>query len=327
MSFLFLKLLRKLCRSFYKYEIILIEKIIQFKFEKYQKKIKFKENLINFNKINNNFNKKKLPSHMEIVICFFFRKERIKNLKKIINKIKLFNFKTNISIVTNNISKKDLSIIKKRIKNVKILVIKDIPEQNLLPWYCFDHLKRKYINKKISHFLYLEDDILINEMNIHYWLSFREILKKYKLIPGFIRYEKKNNKFYAVDYLSQITLKNTPKFYFRYKQSGVFNTKFPYHAASLLDRNLMKEYSNNKQVNIDYGFHNKFLKLSYPIKELANIIIGFVNVPKYLYNRFFLPFYEVKKIPEYCLIQHLDNKYSKLQNRKFGKYEINKLII
>ena len=52
-------------------------------------------------------------------------------------------------------------------------------------------MKKTFVNKSHSHFMFLEDDIIINNENIYYWLFFRKILKKFKLIPGFIRYEKK----------------------------------------------------------------------------------------------------------------------------------------
>ena len=44
------------------------------------------------------------------------------------------------------------------------------------------------------------------------------------------------------------------------------------------DSNLMKEYTNSKLVGIDYGLSHKIMKIMYPIKELANIIIGYINV-------------------------------------------------
>ena len=92
-----------------------------------------------------------------------------------------------------------------------------------------------------------------------------------------------------------------------------------------MDRDLMKEYSKSKLVGIDFGIRHKIMKELYPIKELANIIIGYINVPKGYYNRFFIPFKNFNKIPDYCVTKHLDNKYSK-NKTSFGKIEVKNLI-
>lgn len=327
MKIFFLELFRKISRSFLKYEIYLIEKIIFNKFKKNQKKIKI------FNKITdlnfNNISKKKIhkPKKMEIVICFFYKERRIKFLKKILQSINLFNFKTSITILTNNITTNKKIKLKQMIKkSAKILVIKNIPEPNLLPWFCFDELKKKYNNKKNTHFLYLEDDILISDENVSYWVFMRNLLKKNDFIPGFIRYEKKNNNLYAIDYYKKIFLASTPRFFLDKKNVGIFNTKYPYHGACLFDRKLMKEYIGSKLVSIDLGFHHKILKNFYPIKELANIIIGFINVPNYLLNRFFIPFFNFNKIPKYCLIQHLDARFSREKGNNFSNIEVKNIL-
>ena len=102
--------------------------------------------------------------------------------------------------------------------------------------------------------------------------------------------------------------------------------RYPYHGACLMDRDLMNEYLKSKLVGIDYGIHHKIMKMLYPVKELANIIIGYINVPKGYYNRFFIPFIDFKKIPIYCTIKHLGNKYSKDKNSYFGKIKVENLL-
>ena len=88
----------------------------------------------------------------------------------------------------------------------------------------------------------------------------------------------------------------------------------------------MEEYTKSKFVGIDYGLSHKVMKTLYPIKELANIIIGYINVPKGYHNRFFLPFIKSNKIPNYCITKHIDNKYIKLKKERFGKIDVNNLL-
>ena len=320
-----LKRLRKIFKSLGKYEFKILDKITLLE----NKKININEKeFIDFEK-----NIKKSTfflKKMSIVICFHFNKKRIKNLKIISKNINDYKFKKNVSIITNDINSYDYKFLKKelsnKLKKFNIIKIKNIPEPNLLPWYCLNFMKKSYKNKSFSHFLYLEDDILINENNINYWIFARKILKKFNFIPAFLRCENKGNKLFSVDNPKTIRIKNTPKILTQSEKFGFLNLRYPYHASCLMDRDLMKEYSKSELVGIDYGLKHKVMKTLYPIKELANIIIGYINVPNGYYNRFFLPFINSNKIPFYCIIKHIDNKYIKLKNERFGKIDIKNLL-
>ena len=74
-------------------------------------------------------------------------------------------------------------------------------------------MKKIFKNKSFTHFLNLEDDILLNKKNFTYWINARKILKKYNLIPGFIRTEinKVNNDLYAVDFVKKNKKSILPK--------------------------------------------------------------------------------------------------------------------
>ena len=131
------------------------------------------------------------PNKMAIVICFYFTKKRLEKLKFNILNINKYNFKTNVTIITNNISKIDQKkihkILKNKIKNYSIVIVKDYPDDNFLPWPSVDVMKEKIKDTSYSHFMFLEDDIIVSNENISYWLYFRKILKKYNLIPNFLR--------------------------------------------------------------------------------------------------------------------------------------------
>ena len=320
-----LKKLRKVFKSLGKYEYKMLDKITLLE----NKKINIDEKF--FSKFEKNIKSSSFfPKKMSIVICYHFNKKRIKNLKKICQNIDNYKFSKNVSIITNEINNNEYNFLKnelrKKLKKFNIIKIKDIPEPNLLPWYCLDYMKKSYKNKSFTHFLYLEDDILINENNINYWIFARKILKKFNFIPAFLRCENDGKKLFSVDNPKAIKLNDTPKILTNSKEFGFLNLKYPYHASCLMDRDLMKEYTKSKLVGIDYGLRHKIMKTMYPIKELANIIIGYINVPKGYYNRFFLPFVSSKKIPIYCIIKHIDNKYIKINKEHFGKININNLL-
>jgi hypothetical protein len=325
MNKFFLKRLRKIFKSLGKYEYKILDKITLLE----NKKIKIDDKV--FFKFEKDLEKSSfIPKKISIVICFHFNKKKIINLQKICANINSFKFSKNVSIITNNINKINHNFLKKKLKNklknFNIIKIKNIPEPNLLPWYCLDFMKKSYKDKSFSHFLYLEDDILINENNINYWIFARKILKKFNFIPAFLRCENNGKRLFSVDNPKPIKIKNTPRILSTSEKFGFLNLRYPYHASCLMDRDLMKEYTKSKLVGIDYGLSHNIMKTLYPIKELANIIIGYINVPKGYYNRFFLPFINSNKIPNYCIIKHIDNKYIKIKNEHFGKININHLL-
>ena len=113
---------------------------------------------------------------MVIVICFFYNKKKIESLKKTLRQISSYKFKKSLTIITNSLEnshRKELNkILRSKINNYHILEIKNLPDYNLLPWYSLNVMRQNFKQKSNSHFLYLEDDILISDKNIFYWIYF-----------------------------------------------------------------------------------------------------------------------------------------------------------
>ena len=334
MIIFFLKKLRKLFKSIGKFENTIIDKLVLLdnpsKFS--GKKLILKSD--HFNNLHKKLNQKKnYPKKLVIVICFFYNKNKIKILKKTLDMINSYDFKIDLTLITNNISLNEKKILKKlappKIKKIDIHAIRQMPDNNLLPWYSITIMKQKFKNKSNSHFMFIEDDILVTSKNICYWVYFRKILKKFKLVPGFIRYENYKNDFYAVDYEKKIILNKSPKILTDDCSDSLINPKYPYSAMYLMDRELMKEYLSSNAIKFDFSFTNNFLKSKAPIKELLNISHAFLNFPKGFFNKLMIPFEKNRNIPDYCLIEHTDVKYAnfkKLKNMGFGKIKVKDLI-
>ena len=333
MIIFFLKRLRKLFKSIGKleYEIIdklkLIEKNEDNKFKKFNID---KQIFLNFLKSNQNRN---CPNKLAIVICFFYNQKKIKILRKTVSNLKLLKFKKNLTILTNQLNlnqKKTLiNLVKTYYGNFNLIEIKNLPDDNLLPWYSINVMKKKFKDKNNSHFLFLEDDILITQNNINYWVFFRKILNKFGLVPGFIRYENFNKKKISVDNPKKLNLNLNPVLFTLNKKNGFINSKYPYQAMYIMDRPLMGEYLKSNATKIDFSFSNNFMKNTYPIKELANISFSYLNIPKGYHNRLVVPFVK-KKLPDYCLIKHNETKYvkyNKLTKKGYGTIDIDNLIV
>ena len=53
---------------------------------------------------------------------------------------------------------------------------KDLPDENFLPWHSLSVMRSKIKDSSYSHFMYLEDDIIVSSKNISYWIYFRKVL-------------------------------------------------------------------------------------------------------------------------------------------------------
>ena len=334
MIIFFLKKLRKLFKSIGKLENKIVDELILIDKKNKHNAGKFSIKDNDFKNLSIQLKRRKnYPKKLAVVVCFYFNPKKIDILKKTIQKINSYNFKIDLTIITNQLKIKQKKILKKliknKIKNYSIHETEEMPDTDLLPWYSINVMKKKYHNKSISHFMFIEDDILVSSKNICYWVYFRKILKKFNLSPGFLRYENYKGNFYAVDYPKKIFLNKCPKIQTINGNSGFINPRFPYSAMYLMDRELMREYLNSNAVKFDFSFTNNFLKSKAPIKEQLNISHAFLNVPQGFFNKLMIPFEKDKNILDYCLIEHTDIKYAnskKLKSMGFGKIKVKDLI-
>ncbi len=324
----FLKILRKIFKSLGKKEEKIKKLITNEKFKKISHK--YKINLKNFNQIDNI----KKNTRLVVTITYFFNKKKLVNLNKVcVSLSEICNF-TKIYILTNNISSKNYNELKKAIKvKVKIVIIKSKLSNRLLPWYHLEYMKKAFNDKKITHFIYLEDDILLNKQNFIYWLNSRKYLKKLNLIPGFVRIEKyKNDKdFYTVDYLKKTKLNSLGHVELN-EEIKFVNNPYPYQGMYLYDRELMKEHLNGPSSNPDCGhgaYNLNFVNqnmINHDLVAKANMGLTFINVPEGFVNRIVIPFNLIEnQIDKECYIRHLSNEYV---NKKswFGNIKINEAL-
>ena len=324
----FLEKLRKIIKSIGKKEKKLINLINYFKYEEKVTFYDLSDN--NFNFSNENTEKIKVAA----VITFFFNKDKIQDLVKVCDGLNNLSYENEIHIFTNNISSSQVEKLKKEIKiKVNLIVINEPVHDRLLPWYHINLMKKLYVNEDITHFLYLEDDIYLSKSNFNYWLNSRKILKKFGLIPGFIRTEsnKSDNHLYAIDFLKKSNLNLLPKIKIN-KDYNFINNEFPYQGMYLYDRDLMKEHLFGPSSNPDCGhgafnlnfIDDRMIKLDLMAK--ANIGLTYINPPYGFFNRIVIPF-EIKKkrIAKFCEIQHLSNRYSNIQS-SFGNIKVEDAI-
>ncbi len=324
----FLERLRKLLKSLGKKEKTINKFINYLKFKKNKSIYEIKDKSVDLYK---DYNEK---IKIAAIITFFFNKDKISDLAKVCESLHDISDQNEIHIFTNSVSLDQAQKIRDEIK-VKInLIIIDEPIHNrMLPWYHLNLMKKLFIVDDITHFLYLEDDILIDKSNFKYWLNSRKILKEFNLIPGFVRTEnnKSNNQLYAIDFLKKSKLDFLPKVKVNNDYFFV-NNEFPYQGMYLYDRQLMEEHLFGPSSNPDCGhgaFDTNFIDermINLDLMAKANIGLTYTNPPNAFLSRIVIPFNNKKKrIDPVCEIKHLSNRYANVES-SFGNIKIQEAI-
>ncbi len=317
-------ILRKLSRSFAKKEILFQDLIT---FLKYKKKNIYcdKNNFEDFEKYFVNLKNYKKLKLLKVKVCisFYYNKDKIKKLIKVCKNLFYIFKEIDLTIITNNksfkIYKNQFPKIKNSKSKITMYFFSNKLDPRIMPWAHFNIMKKAFVKNKYTHYLYIEDDILITKRNINYWLSARVFLNKFNLIPGFIRSEFNytNKKLYAVDNYKKQFFFIKPKIFSKKKNIAFINTSFPYHAMYFYDQELMREHLFGVSSNPDYGhgshdinyLNPKLINLS--LLEKANIGLIYKNLSNEFLNRSVIAVkFREKQLYKYCLIKHLTNKYT-----------------
>ena len=119
-------------------------------------------------------------------ISFFYVKERFQYLNRVINEINGYDYTTDIFIHTNRMfSKSELPEYKNG--KIEIIVHHDLLDPYFLTWKHRSLMRDQM--KMYDVFMYVEDDILISNKSIEYWLQNKDVLIKHGYNLGFMRIE------------------------------------------------------------------------------------------------------------------------------------------
>jgi hypothetical protein len=174
----------------------------------------------------------------------------------------------------------------------------------------------------ITHYLYLEDDILITQENIEYYLEGESRLAHRKFFPSFVRYEIDNDGImYAIDIMKQQIFHAMS--IFQYSNDYYYvNFSYTYQGIYLLNSYFMYEYFNSRADNPDYN-------TVWGIREQNTAVILFHNVPNGFKSRNLVGcIYQNNeiKLDRRCLIHHLPNKYINDKDNLLKLYRVEDVI-
>jgi hypothetical protein len=259
-----------------------------------------------------------------VAITFHFNEERLGYLEAVASELGSFAENIQVVIITNESNPACHEKIRNRLptlSSLEIFVPKLLGHPYLLTW---SHMEvfRSYFKScdDISHFLYLEDDILIRKENIKYWLKGREALNAHQIIPSFLRCEvgERSSIKVATDITASVSFFWVPKIKI---SSGYYyaNLPQPYQGMYLLDRPLAEKHLFGLSSSPDFGY--------WAIREKAAQGITFWEVPKGCFSKNFVGVEAIKNsIDPGALIHHLPNNYANNPETKFGKIPIDKIF-
>jgi hypothetical protein len=170
-------------------------------------------------------------------ITFFYIEERIKYLNEVLDNTDKYKLTTDIFIHTNDKAFKKEKLVSYKNGSLEI-IWHDISgeDPHNLAWKCRSLLEQQ--KDMYDIFMYTEDDILVNNSTIEYWLKYKDLVLKHKYQLGFIRVETSKKNMVAINQFH----KNPPDKIIDSDNNKYFVVPQPYWAFWIYDKNEFNKF-------------------------------------------------------------------------------------
>jgi hypothetical protein len=281
-------------------------------------------------------------------ITFHFRRNRLHFLFEVVRALAEFPLNTvDVVVVTNVDDEAQLTKIKElceplfesfpgrptATKTFSIENVTDLDDPWRLPWAHKHLIADTFLrdNTPYTHFIYVEDDILLSYYNLLYYIRYRELLKPHGVIPSFqrIEYNSIDNRLYLSDQIgvsaerTRISSFNSRK---RVDLDGYafVNLDFPYNAMFILDRDLAIEYVHSQSFD---RVTSRPVQPEWSIAARAAMGLCFENPPPGFKNRYVSPVNPKTLImPHWSWVYHVANNYVNNKYTPLAKSRIDQLF-
>jgi hypothetical protein len=252
------------------------------------------------------------------VIAFHYVEDRLQYLEQTLSWLIDINTEhTKIVIQTNDVTaaqhKKLKMLLSHQPKNVEIEIepIRDLKDPFMLTWA---HKCRmlEFKDSTYTHFAYLEDDMVLTQDLVDYWIDVRSRFKKrnLNLIPGFFRVEFKDGYAYSTDIkypyrVNDLTRVTLDRVYVSLPQ--------PYQGCFFMDRELVEEHISSPSFSPETC--RRIPNTANDTRERANMGNMYENIPEGFAHRMLIPL----DIITQCWIHHCANTYVNMPDTLHGK--------
>lgn len=281
------------------------------------------------------------PFRILVAITFHFRESRLPYLFQIIRALSEFPVEALDVVIVTNVDDpgafakvRDLAepVLKplpsnpSSQKTISFFSATDLEDPWLLPWAHKPLIVDKFLadDSEYTHFIYVEEDILVSFDNFRYFVHYREKLKPMGLLPSFqrIEYNDEDNHLYLLD---QIGLSD-----FGTRKSvdidgySFVNLDWPYTAMFILDRELGEEYVATRSFDLK---KSKESNPDWAVAERAAMGLGFESIPEGFSVRYVSPVDPATRTtPRWSWVYHVANNYSKNRMLPYAKVRVEHLF-
>ena len=273
-------------------------------------------------------------------VAFHFRPSRLEYLFQVVRGLSQFPVGAIDIVITTNVDQGNLldqitDVCEPLLEScparggTKRLLIKSYPKLEdpwFLPWCHKPLISAEFLKSDsgYSHFMYLEDDILLSFENFSYFLYYRELLKEKRLIPSFqrIEYNDCTNRLYFADQVGVSNFNSRD----RVKLDGYefVNLDYPYDAMFILDRELALEYIGTRSFDRELS---ERVRPDCDVAVRAAMGLCYENVPSGFAHRYVSPVNPATlTTPCWSWVYHLPNNYVNNHLKAFGKTRVDQLF-
>jgi hypothetical protein len=267
-------------------------------------------------------------------IAFHFDTARLGFLAEVLRSLSDFRVAAmDVVIVTNTLRQQDLSSLRGLCgdmpadKTASIRSYGELDHPFHLTWCHKEIITDQFLKcnqGRYSHFIYLEDDILLSFANFCYFVEFREILCPFGLLPSFLRAEYSANlgALVASDAFWPVYI--PVQSHLCRDDFVMLNMPNPYNPCFVLDLELAEEYVRSR------SFDREASRAVCPwgVRERAALGLCLENVPPPFQTRYLVPVSRrTGKLPEFARISHLPNNYANDPLSPLGKVRVDELFV
>jgi hypothetical protein len=235
-------------------------------------------------------------------------------------------------IVTNTTRGQELTLLRRLCADIpsagsgSIRSYGELDHPYYLTWCHKEIISNEFVNgnqHQYSHFIYLENDILLSFSNFCYFIKFREILRPFGLLPAFLRteYSASLGKLVASDAFWPVYI--PVQSHICLHDMVLLNMPNPYNPCFILDLELAEEYVRSRSFDRDASQ----AVCRWGVRERAAMGLCLENVPPPFQTRYLVPVSRrTAKLPEFARISHLPDNYANDPRSPLGKVRVDDLF-
>jgi len=246
-------------------------------------------------------------------VTFHYAAARLGWLKQTLNCFAAYPFPVHLIILTNAHVADEASAIERaippgRFTQAEVRHVGGLQHPFELTWAHKPIIANEFSHNGDTHFIYVEDDILIPPEAFGYWVKHRPALDRRGLIPGFVRVERAHASgvLFTTDQMGPTQLD-----YARMVRVGGWtftNLNSSYVGSFILDRALADEYVASRSFSLA---GSAAVKTNWGVRERAAMGLCFENVPRFFWSRLVVPFHrKTLQVPGFAHVTHAPANYA-----------------